>query len=72
MKLKTTVVTVEEGNVDAVTALRARAARHLEKELERPLRGRSDGEPVDLWTAKLCLEIADLIQKTEPRKRGRR
>lgn len=74
-----TVRKTTTGSVDAVTALRERAAEAIERAVQRPLRTLKVGatpddssypyteyapKPLDLWEAKLCLEIAKLIQET--------
>lgn len=60
-----------EEEVDVVEACRDRAAEHMQQHLNGPVRKKSEfpeyeAKPVDLWTAKLLLEIADLFQKTGP------
>lgn len=73
IKLSKRQVVEEDQEVDVVTALRARAAEHVKSHLEKsPRKGKSDpyvynppDQPIDLWTAKLLLEIADLFQRTD-------
>lgn len=58
-----------ETQVDVVEACRQRAAEHMTKVLNQPMRKPSEfpeyeAKPTDLWTAKLLLEIAKLFQDT--------
>jgi hypothetical protein len=68
MRIKLSRVVKENEEVDVVEALRVRAAEHVKSHIENP--PRSDDfvheKPLDLWTAKLMLEIAELFQKTAP------
>jgi hypothetical protein len=74
MKIKIHQTRAECQEVDVAEACRERAAEHMQRHLQNPIRTErgydtwdNPSKPIDLWTAKLLLEIAELFQKTEPK-----